>query len=891
MLRYTLFILFFICAFKVKAQNIVVTGRVIDTLRSPIAYANVLAADPKTGAVTSFAVTDTEGRFKLSLSRNTRYLLKVSFIGYATFEETLNCENADIENLLIELSQSTSYLDAVEVVEEMPVTMSGDTLIYKTDAFTSGRERKLGDVLEKLPGIEVDDNGEVKVQGKKVNKVLVDGKQFFDGDTKMATKNLPANAIERVQVLKNYNEVSPMNGLANDDKLALNIQLKEGKKNLVFGDVSIGGGLEGRYAGHGNIFYYSPKVNVNFIGDANNIGEQPFTMQDYFRFSGGLGEIDAHSGSDVNISSDDLGFPMANRETAQELQTKLGALNFNYNPSKKWHHSAFFIGSGSKSNFGSLSQRRYLREDLTSQELLQTDLSTTNHSGLLKYSATYTPKEQTYIKYSLFGKAAGQTSANSQWSQFPEQSSVINEKAEQNPLSLDQQLEWYHTPDEKNVFSWEAKYSYQSKDPFLKLSGDQSLFPSFLKADVRSLEQSRNISSQRAVTAFNYYRVLNKTNHINFSLGYQYLEQDYASGIYQDQESGVPTQLDSATFLIDANYHFSDFFAGLTYKMKYGPLILSPSLYLHKYQVNNRQGNMDITNEPVLVLPSMYAKWDIRSTQSLTFRYSMNAEFADIEKQVSGLIISDYNALYQGNPLLNYGLYHMFSLYYNYFNLFGGMNMFGNVSYRRKTDGFATTSNFSELQLINSVYNAGKVNENFSGMLQADKRFNQFKISGAAEVTASTVNNEVDGGLMKNNSIYQTYKASLTTTLWKQLDVKIGYKYQLNSYKSTVANNSFATYNPYVRLGFDITKSVNINTEYSYNTYKNTDTQATSKFMLWDAALRIHKPSSPWEFDLTGYNLLNTLGVQRNSFNANLISTYEYYIQQRYIVLSVKYDL
>ncbi|UII22711.1 TonB-dependent receptor [Fulvivirga ligni] len=891
MLRYTLLILLSFCAFKVKAQNIVLTGRVIDSLRSPIAYANVLATNPETNAVTSFAVSDAEGRFKLSLARNTRYLLKVSFIGYATFEEELTTQNADRENLLIELSQSTSYLDAVEVVEEMPVTMSGDTLIYKADAFTNGRERKLGDVLEKLPGIEVDDNGDVKVQGKKVNKVLVDGKQFFDGDTKMATKNLPANAVDRVQVLKDYNEVSPMNGLSNDDNLALNIQLKDGKKNLVFGDVSLGVGPEARYAGHGNVFYYSPKVNVNFIGDANNIGEQPFTMQDYFRFSGGLGEIASHSGADVNISSSDLGFPMANKESARDLETKLGALNFNYNPSKKWRHSAFFIGSESKNTFGSLSQRRYLREDITSEELLQTDLSTTNQSGLLKYSATYTPREETYIKYSLFGKGAAQTSDNNQLSQFPEQTSAIQEREKQNPLSIDQQIEWYHTPNEKNVFSMEAKYSYQSKDPFLRLSGDQPLFPTFLDADVRALRQSRNISSQKAVSAFNYYRVLNKTNHINLSLGYRYLRQNYTSDIYHEQESGASTQLDSGVFLIDADYHFSDLFGGVSYKMKWGPLVLSPSLYLHQYQVKNVQQTVDITNRPVMVLPSMYAKWSIRSTQSLTFRYGMNAEFADIEKQMNGLIISDYNALYQGNPFLKYGLYHSLSMYYNYFNLFGGMNMFGNVSYNHKADDFASTSNFSDLQRINGVYNAHLINENFSGMLQADKRFNQFKISGSAEVTANTSNNEVEGDLVKNNSISQTYKASLATTFFKKLDVKVGYSHQFNNYKSTVANNSFTTYNPFVRLDLDVTKSLNLNTEYRYNAYKNTDTQTTSKFMLWDASIRIHKPSSAWEFNLVGYNLLNTLGVQRNSFNANLISTFEYYIQQRYVVFSVKYDL
>src|SRR5690606_13895119 len=124
---------------------------------------------------------------------------------------------------------------------------------------------------------EVDDNGEVKVQGKKVDKVMVDGKNFFDGDTKLATKNLPANAVDRVQVLKNFNEVSPIRGLDNNESLALNIELKDGKKNLVFGDVTAGGGPKERYLGHANAFYYAPKLNLNLIADANNVGELAFT--------------------------------------------------------------------------------------------------------------------------------------------------------------------------------------------------------------------------------------------------------------------------------------------------------------------------------------------------------------------------------------------------------------------------------------------------------------------------------------------------------------------------------------------------------------------------------------------------------------------------------------
>ena len=108
------------------------------------------------------------------------------------------------------MSVASEFLDEVQELHKLPVTMSGDTIIYKTEHLRMGGRQNSGEELNKLPGMEVDENGEVIVQGKKVGKVLVDGKPFFEGDTKMATKNIPANAVDRVQVLKDYNEVGPI---------------------------------------------------------------------------------------------------------------------------------------------------------------------------------------------------------------------------------------------------------------------------------------------------------------------------------------------------------------------------------------------------------------------------------------------------------------------------------------------------------------------------------------------------------------------------------------------------------------------------------------------------------------------------------------------------------
>ena len=191
-----LLLLAFLIGFSFSAfgQNKPMIGQVLDSLNRPIPYANVVAINQSTQKIGGFGISNDEGRFKVTLATGAEYLLRVSFVGYRQFE--LQIKDWDAETpILVRLQQSDTELGLVEVVSEMPVTMKGDTLTYKTDAFTTGTERKLSDVLEKLPGFQVDENGEVKVQGKKVDKVLVDGKTFFDGDTKLATKNLPANAV------------------------------------------------------------------------------------------------------------------------------------------------------------------------------------------------------------------------------------------------------------------------------------------------------------------------------------------------------------------------------------------------------------------------------------------------------------------------------------------------------------------------------------------------------------------------------------------------------------------------------------------------------------------------------------------------------------------------
>ena len=147
------------------AQTKPLIGQVLDSLNRPIAYANVVAINQSTQKIAGFGISNNEGRFKVTLAEGTTYLLRVSFVGYLKFEKVVSDWNPEVPQV-VRLKQNDTELGLVEVVSEMPVSMKGDTLTYKTNAFTTGTERKLEDVLEKLPGFQVDENGMSRCKAK-----------------------------------------------------------------------------------------------------------------------------------------------------------------------------------------------------------------------------------------------------------------------------------------------------------------------------------------------------------------------------------------------------------------------------------------------------------------------------------------------------------------------------------------------------------------------------------------------------------------------------------------------------------------------------------------------------------------------------------------------------
>ncbi len=881
-------------SFSALAQKKVsFVGDVRDVNGTPLQFANILAMDTVKNTIAGFGVTAPDGQFRLSLVENQVYRLKVSFIGFLPLEAIITATDNSELPLSIVLQEGAKELGGVEVVSEMPVLIQGDTITYKADVFATGNERKLGEVLEELPGFEVDENGQVKVEGQQVSKLLVDGKEAFGGDTKLMTKNLPANVVDKVQVLKNFNDVSPLSGVNQSEQIALNIMLKEDKKNIVFGDLTVGAGPEDRYLGHANAFYYSPKTSLNLIGGGNNIGRLTFTMNDYFRFAGGFGGLARRTGSGMNISGDNLGFPIAERDNAQDLQNETVAVNFNTSPTSSLRLSGFAIGSKVNNTLGSISQRSYILQTGDNQEILTSATNTRSTAGLFKFDARYTPNPSLQIGFNTMARLSDSENTSDQNSEFRGVNNQILGVNSQQPWTIQNQVSAFYAMNDRNVLSLEVSYEHKVQDPLFDLMTTERPFASLINLTDGSpfnIRQFRETITDRQEAVLNYYYILNKTNHINFKAGNVYTNQSMVSNLNQRSDQG-DRLLNDPQLLNDVGFLFQDYYAGITYKTKVGNLTFTPSLNLHYYQIENTQNGTTEAFDKTLLLPSVSADYRISSGHSIRLNYSANADFTDIQNVAMGLVVRSYNALFGGNPVLKNSFYHNLGVNYSNFNMYSFFNVYGGVNYSKRFDAISNIIQFNGLERVNTPINIDVANEVLSGNLNADKRFDGFSINGSTRITRSVSNNFISDIANENVSLQQTYTGSITTTLFKKLNIDIGYEKTFNKYEGNNTSNKFENDRPFINLDVKFLKGFRLDVDYEFNNYQNRGNNVTSSFEILDAELSYRKLKSKWEFKAEGMNLLNTTGIRRDSFNESLISTYEYFIQKRYWLFSVMYDL
>jgi len=219
-------------------KNSEIIGSVGDSTKQAIVGGSAILYFQKDSVFTGFALTDDQGKFQINNVAPGEYYLQLSYIGYKSVNKSLVKEDFDGEVDLGFISlQSNTDIEAI-VVTNAPLEVRKDTIIYDATAFQTKANATVEDLLKQLPGIEVEDDGSITAQGENVEQVLVDGKRFFGNDPKVATQNLPADAIQNIEVFDKKSEKAEFTGVddGNEEK-TINLELKADRKNGYFGNV------------------------------------------------------------------------------------------------------------------------------------------------------------------------------------------------------------------------------------------------------------------------------------------------------------------------------------------------------------------------------------------------------------------------------------------------------------------------------------------------------------------------------------------------------------------------------------------------------------------------------------------------------------------------------
>lgn len=364
------FILLFFSLITLSAlgQRATVKGILTDTVsKQPVANATISLLQKKDSSLISFTMADNNGKFEITGVAKGEYRLMITHINYHNTNKAFNIDSTkEVDLGSIAMTDLSKVLDEVVVTNDAPpVTLVGDTVQYNAGSFKTQPNANVEDLLKKLPGVKVEKDGTVKAQGEKVSRVLVDGKEFFGNDPKIATKNLPADAVDKVQVYDKMSDQASLTGFddGNSEK-TINLKLKKDKKKGYFGKINAGAGTNERYQGRANINSFKGARQLSAIATANNTNAEGFSVIDILSFTGELKRMMSGGGGNININiSDDDPNSMLSGSNSGINTIWAGGLNYNNIIGNKTDFTSNYFYNRYNPNKESHIQRQYFLPD------------------------------------------------------------------------------------------------------------------------------------------------------------------------------------------------------------------------------------------------------------------------------------------------------------------------------------------------------------------------------------------------------------------------------------------------------------------------------------------------------------------------------------------------
>lgn len=297
-------------AASVVAVNI--TGYVKDKSGEPLIEAAVRLLKERDSAFVAGTTADLDGKFTIKGVSAGKYILETSYVGYTSVTQPVTVGKSRVDVGTIEMNEATNVLKEVSVVAvKTPIKVMEDTVEYNADSYHTQPNAVVEDLLKRLPGVEVGTDGAITANGKTVSKILIDGKEFFSDDPKVASKNLPANMVDKLQVVDRKSDMARLTGVDDgEDETVINLTFKKNMNQGWFGTAEGGYGTDNRYMGSFNVNRFWNGNQVTLLGNFNNINQIGFTDSNgnrFRRFGGNNGITDSRAlGLNFNVGKDEI---------------------------------------------------------------------------------------------------------------------------------------------------------------------------------------------------------------------------------------------------------------------------------------------------------------------------------------------------------------------------------------------------------------------------------------------------------------------------------------------------------------------------------------------------------------------------------------------------------
>ncbi|MEY4331664.1 MAG: hypothetical protein RLZZ196_402 [Bacteroidota bacterium] len=891
-----------------KAQNITIEGTVMDsTIKKPLNYATISLANAKDSSLISFTRANDAGFFQIKNVPAGKYLISISYVGYQFTWLAVKAGTTQVLSLGNIYLQNTATMSAVTVTARRPpVVINGDSIEFNSENFKTQPNAVVEDMLKKMPGIEVDKSGGITVNGKSVSKVYVNGKEFFTGDPKMATRNLAADAVDKIQIYDKKSDQAMFTGIDDgNEETAINIKTKKDRKQSTFGKVGSGFGTPGRFDGQGNVNRINNDEQYSVIATANNVNKQNFSMGDIANFSAGGGGRGG-GGLTINFSGGDGGTDANSRGIAETyslggnysnlLNDKKMDFNANANGSdvSRYNTSNSFTQNlipgnnfNRTSNSVSDSRNQQQRFNATIDNKVSETFSykftpsvSVQHNTSNSESSTSTflpdgtPTNGTLTKASSVSDATNIANTLLLRKRFAKKGRTISSTITQG---------YNESLANGSQFTDQLFYNFGvlTKDSILDQQNKRKNLSQSYSANVVYTEPI----TKKSLLEFNVY--LNKNNS---STSRKVFDRNLGNNQYDLLNNRLTNEFSS-------EYTYAG--GGMNYRLNQKKYNFSTGFSLQDAMLNgiNTSVNAKIKQEFKDVLPSATFQYNFSQTKNFNFNYRTSTNQPSLTQLQPVLDQSNINNQVIGNPNLKRTYNHNINLRFFSTKILAQRNFFALLNAQVANNSIVnydsilpTRQTLSKPVNVNGVYRInGSVNYGF-GVKKLYSRFN-FGLNGGYNNNVNYVNGTLNTTIIKSIGPSFNYTYSLDEIMDLNISARHNYnitKNQVNTALNTnyVSRIYTADLTNYLPWGFVLNQSMN------YTINEGRAPGFNTAVPIWNASLsKFFLKNKRAELKLSAFDLLNkNIGISRN-VTQNQIVDQSYNVINQYFLIGFTYSL